>query len=372
MTEVYGGPRRQFVASHAVPPYFASAAGSTLTRPGLARERVDRWQARFVGADSGDEVHRFRGSRGLADFLGTLHVTSTDSAGFDAIVHSRRVGAITIVDCIATPCSVLRSTNEVVEPADAELVLLIPSSGGRLTMPGRPDQTFRAGQLVILSSAEPAEMSVTDVCETVMLTVPIAALGRESAGVLRRLSPISADTALVRATTTFLRRFGQTPSTRVTSERTTDAAQRAVIGLVTSVLAQQSYRAHSLVETTRSIRERTRELVERRFRDPDFAAPDVARELHLSRRQFYRHFAGSGTTPSDVIADRRVAEVRALLTDRPDMSMSEVARAAGFSSTSTMRNRFRDRTGVTPAEFRSQPPGEQWDSEPLGPGEVCL
>ena len=94
-------------------------------------------------------------------------------------------------------------------------------------------------------------------------------------------------------------------------------------------------------------------LIEQRFRDPKFAAPQLSAELHVSRRQMYRHFSAAGESLADLIAKRRLEEVRSVLRAQPGKRLDEVARAAGFASTSAMRNRFRGAYGITPAEFRS-------------------
>ncbi|MDY6807974.1 MAG: helix-turn-helix domain-containing protein [Actinomycetota bacterium] len=122
-------------------------------------------------------------------------------------------------------------------------------------------------------------------------------------------------------------------------------------------------------DTTRRSSPPTSTECTRRFHDPSFGPDDIAYELHVSRRQLYRYFAATGESPATAIADRRLAEVRTLLLDRPDLRLSEIAGRAGFSSTSTMRNRFRAAFGVTPTEFRSEVPGAP-PSDHAGPGEV--
>lgn len=87
-------------------------------------------------------------------------------------------------------------------------------------------------------------------------------------------------------------------------------------------------------------------------------------ELHMSRRQLYRHFAQAGESLADMIARRRLEEVCDLLVEQPGMGLEEVAHAVGFSSVSTMRNRFRAEYGMAPTEYRSGPlassPGTTW------------
>ena len=372
MTEVCAGPRGHIVPVGSLPPYFADSGALGVAQPsGIDRDRVDRWRSAAGADDPGVTISRFRGRRGLAEFLGPLRVVSRSADGFEALVRVHQVGAITIVDALAMPCSVIRSRREVDPAVDAELVLLITSAPGRLSLAGRPEEDFRAGQLIILSTAEPATMTVDDICETVQLTVKASVLGRDVVQALRRSRPVSPDTALVRAATTFLRRFGQTAAAGTSTEATDVLAQSAAVGLLRSVLAQQAYRTHSVDDTSRSVRERTLQLVERRFADPDFAVADVARELHVSRRQLYRHFADSGESLAAVIAERRLEEVRILLDARPELRLTDVAARSGFSSSATMRNRFRAAFGVTPTEYRAGHTIAGAPAGRFGPGEVA-
>ena len=180
--------------------------------------------------------------------------------------------------------------------------------------------------------------------------------------VVRTLQPVATGSVLVRTTALFIRRFVQAGSTAVADGDV--AAQQAVVGLVNALLRQQSYRAHRLDDNTLAVRERTTELVELHYRDPEFDVSRVADELHMSRRQLYRHFAQASESLADMIASRRLEEACDLLIAQPEMGLEEVAHAAGFSSVSTMRNRFRTEYGMTATEYRSGPlassPGTTW------------
>ncbi|MFW0793356.1 helix-turn-helix domain-containing protein [Gordonia sp. CPCC 205515] len=355
MTEICTGPRRQVVAPHAVPPYLASAASV----PGLDRDRVERWRARFVVADSNDAVRRFRGRRGLAEFRAPLPTTASEPEAFEALTHSRQVGMITAVNCLATPCTVTRTSRDVQESADADLTLLIFSTPGRVSVGSSRQVPFRAGQLVLLSSLIPGDISVDTVCDSAQISIPLSAFGSDMPDRLRRLRPVCSDTALVRVATTFIRRFAQSNTARAMSDAADSAAQDAVLRLVRSIVVQQTLQTYSRGATTQTVVERTREIIDRGFHDADFGPETVARELHLSRRQMYRQLSGMGESLAAMIAERRLAEVRDLLIDRPQMRVVEIAAATGFASASALRNRFRAVYGMTPAEFRARGMSEQ-------------
>ncbi|WP_148616177.1 GlxA family transcriptional regulator [Nocardioides rubriscoriae] len=81
---------------------------------------------------------------------------------------------------------------------------------------------------------------------------------------------------------------------------------------------------------------------------------DLARHARMSRRNFTRRFEEvTGTSPARWVLARRLDESRRLLetTDRP---VAEVARACGFASAVTFRQRFVAAYATTPSSYRSR------------------
>jgi AraC family transcriptional regulator, transcriptional activator FtrA len=79
---------------------------------------------------------------------------------------------------------------------------------------------------------------------------------------------------------------------------------------------------------------------------------DVAARAHMSSRTLVRRFrAETGESLSEWIARRRVERARALLEDS-DMSVTQVAHAAGFGSTESLRRQFFVHTRTSPRSYR--------------------
>jgi AraC family transcriptional regulator, transcriptional activator FtrA len=79
---------------------------------------------------------------------------------------------------------------------------------------------------------------------------------------------------------------------------------------------------------------------------------DVAARAHMSPRTLVRRFrAETGESLTTWIARRRVERARALLEDS-DLSVSQVAHAAGFGSTESLRRHFAVHTGTSPRAYR--------------------
>jgi transcriptional regulator GlxA family with amidase domain len=78
----------------------------------------------------------------------------------------------------------------------------------------------------------------------------------------------------------------------------------------------------------------------------------LAKLANLSVCYFVRAFKESvGVTPHDYLIRRRVKRTMELLSDT-DMSLSEIALAAGFADQSHCARRFRQHVGMSPRDYR--------------------
>lgn len=80
---------------------------------------------------------------------------------------------------------------------------------------------------------------------------------------------------------------------------------------------------------------------------------DVASELKLSERTLQRRITEEGTTFRDLVVDARQELGRQLLAD-PSVTVEEIAFLLGYQDTSSFYRAFREREGVTPAQWRKR------------------
>ena len=86
--------------------------------------------------------------------------------------------------------------------------------------------------------------------------------------------------------------------------------------------------------------------------DQRISVEALARLANLSVCYFVRAFKQSvGVTPHDYLIRRRVERTMALLSGT-DMSLSEIALAAGFADQSHCARRFRQHVGMSPGDYR--------------------
>ena len=93
------------------------------------------------------------------------------------------------------------------------------------------------------------------------------------------------------------------------------------------------------------------ERVHRNIEQP-LSIREMAGWAAMSERTFIRRFrAATGMTPGDWITHRRIERARDLL-ERSSLAMDEVAVRSGLGTAMTLRHHFRNRIGVSPAEYR--------------------
>ena len=82
---------------------------------------------------------------------------------------------------------------------------------------------------------------------------------------------------------------------------------------------------------------------------------DVAKDVGWSSRALRRLFAeAADLAPKDVQLTGRHLEACAMLRERPDLDVTEIAGRVGFYDHAAFTHSFRERLGLTPSQFRSE------------------
>jgi transcriptional regulator GlxA family with amidase domain len=121
--------------------------------------------------------------------------------------------------------------------------------------------------------------------------------------------------------------------------------------------------SNGAITPTAHVRGGLRPAVVRRLRehidnnmDQRISVESLARLANLSVCYFVRAFKQSvGLTPHDYLIRRRVERTMELLSGT-DMSLSEIALAAGFADQSHCARRFRQHVGMSPGDYRWSTP----------------
>jgi AraC family transcriptional regulator of adaptative response / methylphosphotriester-DNA alkyltransferase methyltransferase len=105
------------------------------------------------------------------------------------------------------------------------------------------------------------------------------------------------------------------------------------------------------VQRRRALVRDAREVMARRFGEPDLALAAVAREIATSRRQLQRAFGEAGTTFSRELQRIRMVRAAQLLADHR-LPIHTVAAAVGYRQAAQFAKVFRRHHGAAPSSFR--------------------
>lgn len=95
-------------------------------------------------------------------------------------------------------------------------------------------------------------------------------------------------------------------------------------------------------------------LVESHMDESEYSIDDLSHEIAMSRMQLYRKLkALTGETPNTLIRNIRLQRAAQLL-DTQQFNISEVAYKVGFTDLKYFRERFKERYGVVPSEYRGE------------------
>ena len=95
------------------------------------------------------------------------------------------------------------------------------------------------------------------------------------------------------------------------------------------------------------------EIVEKSLDDSDFDVNRFAQEMMMGRTAFFQKLKGiTGQTPNEFITNIRLKKSLIILSEEPDMSISDIVYKLGFTSPSYFTKCFREVFGVTPAKYR--------------------
>ena len=320
---------------------------------GLSPSEVSRWKRR-IGADKVTSPAispiELAGRQGLAAYceaFGSVEVKDPNSFGI--VAYLRKLSVLQVYTELNTARRRIRDSTEIRRTGQDFVMAGVHLSDQpvRVTQNGR-EYAYVSGDLVAVNSWTPFSVESTALCETSMVVIPIDLLhvGSDIFG-----QPIIAKSSIARATAQFIRRFVCEAVTEVSGIDSDD--EFLLIGLLRSALNHESFRPTRGTGST-LIHEAVHDLIENRYRDPNFTADTIAGILHISRRHLYRHFAATDETPAAMITSRRLDRAREILSSPDAPNLESVAAESGFTSAATLRNRFRAEFGLTPREFRDQ------------------
>lgn len=329
----------------------------------LTPDFLDRWRSqiatRFPELAFDVPPIELRGRDGLAKYSPQVRLSAQNPDAFGSCMYLRSFSIVGSYTAVLTPVLLERTPHLIQTQPDDKLIAGVTAMRGITSLTqGAREFIFRPGQLAFVSNGVPYEQRNYAISDLAGLVIPVEYLGKQRWAAEGCRHPVAPDTLLSRATSSFVRKFAL--ESAMGGLGCSQDAELAAIDLVVACLAEVAEQDYRLQDNCLLVYEGTLELIERRHRDPEFSPDAAARELHMSRRQLYRVFEQSGQSLAGVIAERRIETARQLLLKDPRLPLGAVAHASGFTSVATLRNRFRAKYELGPAEYREQFAGPQF------------
>ncbi|GAA1858145.1 helix-turn-helix domain-containing protein [Microbacterium koreense] len=332
---------------------------ATLTE--ITESDLQAWAARLSGAGSRSHasgrppewirssVMRMRGVEGMHQLSNMGVVDADDPAAFDAALLRYPVGDLMVFSTLQTP-HVVTFEPHLRDNVDIVILGVVGLGGQRLVRSGGVE-VLSVGRMGFMSTLASSSVDHVGLNETTGIVVPTALLSGQSVELERGVGLIP-DTPLTRALgASFGRLLAELLHGGEMSPRRIAETESALVG-ASRILIDQCAGSESNGGHSESVRTTVAQLIETRHSDPDFGVEAIAAELHISRRQLYRHFVDSSASVAEMLLSRRIATAQAELIQMPPHDLEYVAQVSGFSDAAALRAVFRRRLGVSPSEFR--------------------
>ncbi|MGW8812984.1 helix-turn-helix domain-containing protein [Gordonia terrae] len=322
---------------------------------------IQTWQQKIGSGEHATGSEAIRLNRQAGHSCGRhVELATRSPGGFDAMIYVRRFSILSTFCSLHTPLDVVRSPQLITQQPSVDLVVSVHSLRGcRAVRQGPGEVIFGPGELTLVNNAVPYTVRNDEITDPAGLVIPLELLGLQGGAVEQGARP--GKSLLSQATAAFVLRFATQAAIGVA--KPDHDTEMAAIALIRTTLGMLDTDSTDLTANTLVVREVVAKLIERHHRDPSFTPDAIARRLHISRRQLYRHFEDSRQSLASRITERRLDSACTLLRARPRMSLADVAHTAGFSSLAKMRNQFAKHLQISPSQYREASAGRPLNPE---------
>lgn len=276
--------------------------------------------------------------------------TEDATRGFWARIATMRWGDRGFTLFSASPHLVIRSESLIRRSAEAPFLVSLQIEGESHYWQDGGTLQFRPGEVAVVDTARPFQVSFPRPVSRVIAIVPRSALGEVAwlrANTVNKISGSGAYVDLIRA---YLAapRAGDNTFAAPASARLVDH------------LAELVALAGGARDETREARPDRRQAlfdhVALHLDDPHLSPRSAAAALGLSLRAVHKHFATRGTSFGRHLLESRLEASRADLADpaQADRTISAIAFARGFNDLSHFSRAFKARFGVSPRGARAK------------------
>jgi AraC family transcriptional activator of tynA and feaB len=288
------------------------------------------------------------------DALTQLVADPLERDTFSGRLALAEVGDIRVAEICSDPATVHHSQAHIARAPDAKFFLCLQLDGVSVNRQQGREAVLRYGDFTLFDSSRPYQVTFGERNRMVVLCMGQAQLQRRMASPEAVVAlPMLGATAVPGLLSGFLRHFWR----ECHSERDLPLGPRfseAVLDLIASAYAHVSQALSQATSLSVARRERVRSYVEAHLHDPKLTPTSAARTLGMSARYIHHVFSEGGETLGRYILRRRLEECARALDDlaQRGQTATEIAFRHGFNDASHFGRVFRERYGLTPAEYR--------------------
>ncbi|HEX7952373.1 MAG TPA: helix-turn-helix domain-containing protein [Burkholderiales bacterium] len=291
----------------------------------------------------------------LTQNYGHWQVTESVADGFSASIRSRDINGLRAVECVCDPCSGSRLPQFVGrEP--------VPYIGVQITKAGRErfhfageDISLGAGDLVIWTSAQPAEFTVMERLHKVSLVLPWTEV-KERLPRGTGFTGTVIDSRVGIGAVLYSHIDSLAHQLELFTEGDNAGVRRATLELLSAAMC------HRVEAPQRGLSSRylkqLQDYILAHLQDDHLSPTSIAAANNMSPRYVHMLFAQIGVSASVWIRTQRLERCRDDLRSRTyrDCSVAEIAYTWGFADPSHFTRIFKLQYGVGPREFRETAP----------------
>lgn len=273
---------------------------------------------------------------------------------FPAYMRQHRLGGLRLTDCTApTRVSGTRGRAQIARDDEAYLTVVMIAEGSETLRIGNDEVHLTEGMFMLWDSTRPMAFATGEHLRQMSLLIPEAELLRRMPRVRDLVGrPMGglhgAGGLFMDHFRSLIRRFDEMPAA------SREPVLHATLDLLSVCLGGQpelpAPRLRQLMH------QQVQGHIEKHLADPALGVASLASHFRMSERNIHKLFAGTGTTVSAHIRDRRLAMCRRDLASRSLRArhVSEIAHHWGFTDLSHFSKAFRAAYGTSPSEWRAQ------------------
>lgn len=107
-------------------------------------------------------------------------------------------------------------------------------------------------------------------------------------------------------------------------------------------------------EMDRNFLEKANRIIEENMANPDFGVNEFSQEMNLGRTSLFNKIKGiTGQTPNDFMLTLKMKKATFLLTNNPELNISDITYRLGFNSPKYFSKCFKEQFGMTPSDYKS-------------------